>query len=97
MNRIRNIAIAALLGGVIPTMTPATAQVPTDSSVREMRQRLQTLQQQLDQLNSTRDPTVRQRLMQQNWQGMQDYWGGCANAGAWATYGCRATTGWAAE
>lgn len=73
MNRIRNIAIAALLGGVIPIMAPVTAQVPTDNSVREMRQRLQTLQQQLDQLNSARDPTVRQRLMQQNWQGMQDY------------------------
>lgn len=75
MNRIRNIALAALLGGVFPTMTPACAQVPTDSSVREMRQRLQTLQQQLDQLSSTRDPTARQRLMQQNWQGMQDYMG----------------------
>jgi cytochrome c5 len=75
MTALRNIAIAALLVGVGPTMTPACAQVPTDSSVREMRQRLQTLQQQLDQLNSTRDPPARQRLMQQNWQGMQDYMG----------------------
>ena len=79
MNRIRSIALAALLGGVIPIMTPATAQVPTDSSVHEMRQRLQTLQQQLDQLNSARDPTARQRLMQQNWQGMQDYLGWMRN------------------
>jgi hypothetical protein len=75
MTAFRNIALAALLSGVIPTITPAIAQVPTDSSVREMRQRLQTLQQQLDQLNSTRDPTARQRLMQQNWQGIQDYMG----------------------
>jgi hypothetical protein len=79
MTAFRNIALAALLGGVSPTMTPANAQAPTDSGVREMRQRLQTLQQQLDQLNSTRDPTARQRLMQQNWQGMQDYMGWMRN------------------
>lgn len=73
MSRFHRFALAALLGGVTTATTPAIAQVPTDSSVREMSQRLQTLQQQLDQLTATRDAAAQQHLMQQNWQGMQEY------------------------
>lgn len=75
MTTFRIISLAALLGGIVPAPTAARAQVTADSAFRELRQRLQTLQQQLDDLNSARDAASRQRLMQQSWRGMQDYMG----------------------
>ena len=75
MTTFRSISLAALLGGIVPAPTAARAQVTADSAFRELRQRLQTLQQQLDDLNSARDAASRQRLMQQSWRGMQDYMG----------------------
>ena len=67
--------LAALLSAAVLAVTPVLAQVPADSAVLEMSQRLQALQQQLDQLNSAPDAASRQRLMQQHWQTMQDYLG----------------------
>ena len=74
VSAFRNTALAAGLSAAVFAVPPALAQVP-DSAVREMEQRLQALQQQLDQLNSTQDPASQQGLMQQNWQGMQGYLG----------------------
>lgn len=74
---------AALLSGLIAAVTPALAQVPaqsgttapTEAQVRDLEQQLKLLQKQLDEINTTRDAAARQRLMQQNWQGMQGYMG----------------------
>ena len=73
---------AALLTGLLASVTPILAQAPqagttapTDAQVRELEQQLKSSQQQLDEINATRDPAARRRLMQQNWQGMQDYMG----------------------
>jgi hypothetical protein len=74
---------AALLSGLILAVTPALAQAPpqgettapTDAQVRELKQQLKSLQQQLDEINATRDAATRQRLLQQNWESMQDYMG----------------------
>lgn len=74
MSAFRKAVLAALLSAAALAV-PALAQVPGDTDVRDMRQRLQTLQQQLDDLNSARDAASRQRLMQQSWQGIQDYMG----------------------
>ena len=75
MTTWRSIAFAALMSGVIPAPTPARAQAASDSALGELRQRLQTLQQQLDELGSARDAATQQRLLQQNWRGLQDYMG----------------------
>jgi hypothetical protein len=72
---------AALLGCLIASVTPTFAQAPggttapTEAQVRELEQQIRSLQQQLDQINASRDTAARQRLMQQNWQGMQNYMG----------------------
>jgi hypothetical protein len=76
-----------LLTGFIAAVTPALAQapaqgsatVPTDAQVRELEQQIKSLQQQLDDLSATRDTAARQRLMQRNWQGMQDYMRGMSD------------------
>jgi hypothetical protein len=74
VSAFRDTALAAVLSAAVLAAPPALAQVP-DSAVSAMEQRLQALQQQLDQLNSTQDPASQQGLMQQNWQGMQGYLG----------------------
>ena len=87
----RTIVLAALLAGFVPAVTPGLAQTspksaaagPTDGQVRELEKQIKSLQQQLDQLNSTKDPASRQRIMQQNWQAMQDYMRGMQNR--WGT------------
>ena len=74
---------AALLSGLMLAVTPALAQAPaqggttapTDAQVREPEQQLKSLQQQLDEINATPDAAAREQLMQQNWQGMQNYMG----------------------
>ena len=73
---------AALLTWLLAVLTPVLAQppqggatVPTDAQVRELEQQIKSLQQQLDELNTTRDAAARLQLMQQNWQGMQNYMG----------------------
>ncbi|HXX84665.1 MAG TPA: hypothetical protein VEN29_11860 [Casimicrobiaceae bacterium] len=74
---------AALLCKFFVALTPALAQpparseaaAPTDAELRELEQQIKSLQQQLDQINATRDAAPRQRLMQLNWQGMQNYMG----------------------
>ena len=73
MTVVRGVLVAALISGLIPVAAPACAQGTPDTSVRELRQRLQTLQQQITELNATTDTALRQRLMHQNWQGLQDY------------------------
>ena len=70
---LRNTVLAALLGAAVLAVPSATAQVPVDTAVSDMRHRLQSLQQQLDSIDSARDAATRQRLMQQSWQGMQNY------------------------
>lgn len=73
--------LTALLTGFIAAVTPVLAQAPaqgsatapSDAQVRELEQQIKSLQQQLNELNATRDTAARQRLMQRNWQGMQDY------------------------
>lgn len=72
---------AVLFTGFMAAMTPLLAQAPaqgsatapSDAQVRELEQQIKSLQQQLDELNATRDTAARQRLMQRNWQDMQDY------------------------
>ncbi len=71
----RNTVLAALLGAAVLAVPSALAQVPEDTGVSDMRHRLQSLQQQLDSIDSARDAATRQRLMLQSWQGMQDYMG----------------------
>lgn len=79
----RQSLIFGLLTGLIPTVTPVVAQAPAksqtaapnDVQVREMEEKIKSLQKQLDELNSAKDAASRQRIMQQNWQGMQDYMG----------------------
>ena len=73
MTAFRNGVLVALLSAAALVGTPGLAQVPADTGLREMGQRLQALQQQLDHLNSAPGAASRQRLMQQNWQGMQNY------------------------
>ena len=83
MITLRPSLIFVLLTGLFPmaascvAQTPAKSQAvaPNDAQVREMEEKIKTLQRQLDELNSAKDATSRQRMMQQNWQGMQDYMG----------------------
>ncbi len=75
MTAFRNTLVTTLVTAAVLAVNPALGQVPADSGTREMRQRLQTLQQQLDELHSARDSASRQHLMHQSWQGMQDYMG----------------------
>lgn len=83
MPRLSATMVFLFLTGLLPAVTAAPAQAPTqgrataptDVQVRELEQQIKSLQQQLDQMNATRDPAARQRLMQQNWQGMQGYMG----------------------
>jgi hypothetical protein len=70
---------ACLIGSVALTFAQTPGQsattAPTEAQVRELEQQIKLLQQQLDQINASRDAAGRQRLMQQNWQGMQNYMG----------------------
>lgn len=83
MNTLRYILILVLLTGLVPAVTPVPAQTsgkhkaaaPSDTQVRELQERIKSLQQQLDELNSAKGAASRQRMMQQNWRGMQDYMG----------------------
>lgn len=83
MFTMRRTLILVLLTGLIAAVTwvvfqtPAMGQAtaPSDAQVRELQDKIRSLQQQLDDLNSAKDPASRQRLMQQNWQSMQDYMG----------------------
>lgn len=83
MSTFRSALLATLFSGFVSATLSAFAQAPTqggaraptDLQVRELEQQLKSLQQQLDELNTTHDAAVRHRLMQQNWQGMQAYMG----------------------
>jgi hypothetical protein len=83
MKVIRSAVNATLLAGLIAVATTASAQPPvqagpispTDAEVRELKQQVDALQRQLDELKSAKDNPDRQRLMRQNWQGMQGYMG----------------------
>lgn len=83
MITLRHTLILGLLTSLVPTVMPVAAQTPaesqtaapSDAQVRELQDKIKSLQQQLDELNSAKDPASRQRMMQQNWQGMQDYMG----------------------
>ena len=75
MTRLGSITLAVLLICAIAAATPALAQAPADSATRDLKQLVLTLQHQLDALNDTSDPASRQRLMEQSWQGMQNYMG----------------------
>ena len=74
---------AALFSGLIAGRHRPSAQAPaqggttapTDAQVRELEQQIKSLQQQLDEIKAARDAAARQRLMQQNWHGMQNYMG----------------------
>ena len=66
------LAVAPVLA---QTLAQGSVSVPTDAQVRELEQQLKSLRKQLDDLKATRDAAARQRLMQQNWRGMQDYIG----------------------
>ncbi len=79
MTVIRRTVLAALLIGLMPvaalTQAQGQASAPTDSQVRELEAQIKSLQQQLDDLNKTQAPAQRRSMMEQNWQGMQDYMG----------------------
>lgn len=78
----RNV-LAALFSGIVMAAALAAAQAqaqagtsaPTDAQVRELQAQIKSLQQQLEKLNTTKDSAQRQSMMEQNWQGMQDYMG----------------------
>ena len=75
--------IPALFTGLLCMMAPVFGQAPaqggtatpSDAQMRDLEQQIESMQQQLYELNTTRDPTARQRLMEQHWQGMQGYMG----------------------
>lgn len=75
--------LAFVLSGVVLAAIPAFAQAqagiaasaPTDSQVRELQKQIESLQQELGKLHATQDPAARRSMMEQNWQGMQDYMG----------------------
>ena len=75
----RTVLAALLLSGLMPVAAQAQAQgqasAPTDAQVRELEAQIKSLQQQLDQLNKAQNPDQRRNMMEQNWQGMQDYMG----------------------
>lgn len=81
MTLLRKTLLAVLLAGLVPALTPVVAQTPpnseaaapTDAQVHELEQQITSLRRQLDELNSTKDAASRQRIMQQNWQAMQNY------------------------
>jgi hypothetical protein len=83
MITLRRTLILVLLTGLIASVmwvafqTSAKSQTtaPTDAQVRELQEKIKSLQQQLDELNSAKAPASRQRMMQQHWQSMQDYMG----------------------
>jgi hypothetical protein len=83
MSKLRVTIQVALLSVFVAATTPAPAQVPTqggtaaptDAQVRELEQQIKSLQQQLDEIKAAPNAPARQRLMQQNWQGMQSYMG----------------------
>jgi hypothetical protein len=68
---------------MITAVPPALGQAPVqgssaasgDAMVRALEQQLTALQRQLDELNAARDADARRRLLQQHWEGMQDYIG----------------------
>lgn len=74
---------AALFSILITAVASALAQAPiqggttapTDAQVRELEQQIKSLQQQLDEMKAAPNAAARQRLQQQNWQGMQSYMG----------------------
>ena len=59
------------------------APAPSDVEVHELRQRIDALSRQVDQLAAADDAATRQELMQQNWRGLQDYLGWMR--GKWGT------------
>lgn len=82
MGILRRTIRAALLAGIIAAVTPVLAQAPqggistpTDAQVRELEQQIKSFQQQLDDIKTGPNAAARQRLLQQNWQGMQSYMG----------------------
>ncbi len=83
MTSLRKTVLAMLFATLVPVFTPVVAQTPpdsevaapTDAQVHELEQRITALRRQLDELNSTKDAASRRRIMQQNWQGMQNYMG----------------------
>jgi hypothetical protein len=72
-------ALLASIAAVAPAPAPAARQstpaAPGDAVVRALEQQLKSLQRQLDEINAARDDATRRRLMQQHWEGMQDYIG----------------------
>ena len=83
MSRLPATMFAVFLTGLVSAVTPVLAQapaqggitVPTDAQVRQLEQRIKSLQQQLDEIKAAPNAAARQRLLQQNWQGMQSYMG----------------------
>ena len=83
MITLRGSTLAVVLGGIVAAGAPALAQppaqsgtsAPTDAQVRELQEQVKSLQQQLDELDATKDPASRRGIMEQNWQSMQDYMG----------------------
>ena len=55
--------------------TPKAESAPNDAEVREIRQRLDSLSRQIDQLEATSDAASGQQRMQENWLALQDYLG----------------------
>ncbi|HXZ86268.1 MAG TPA: hypothetical protein VEI82_12340 [Myxococcota bacterium] len=64
-------SLLALLLGQSPPLQTA----PSDDEVRELQARLDTLQQEIDQLAAASSAEQRQSLMQQSWRSMQEYMG----------------------
>jgi hypothetical protein len=78
MTSFRRSSRALLLALLVPLATPAGAEspaAPSDADVRELEQRLEALERQVDQLEAAKDDVARRGLMQENWRAMQDYMG----------------------
>ena len=54
---------------------PPLRTAPSDDELRELEARLDTLQQEIDQLAAAKEPAQRESMMQKSWQSMQDYMG----------------------
>jgi hypothetical protein len=78
---LRAVVLACLVLWTTPAQTQPPPTAPSDAEVRELEQRLDSLKQQIDQLEGAKDAAIRQGLMRENWRGMQDTWARCTTAG----------------
>jgi hypothetical protein len=73
--RMRWAVLAGLLALGLAQGPPPEQVTPSNDEIRELQARLDTLQQEIDQLAAAQSPEQRQTLMQRSWRSMQEYMG----------------------